>query len=129
MAALHGVVGLVRHTLLARDIAASVPEPTWQAMGQAASQIVFDGMVQQRQLAAVLAALHSAGIEPLLLKGYALAELIYPDPLARAHRPIWTCWCGPTRWSQPAKPWPAWAAHCPIGLRWRCNWPTPMICR
>jgi hypothetical protein len=83
LAALHGVVALVRPTLLALDAAASVPAPAWQAMSQAAAQIAFDGMVQQRQLAAALAALHSAGIEPLLLKGYALAELVYSDPLAR----------------------------------------------
>lgn len=83
LAALHGVVGLVRQALLALDAAASVPAPAWQAMSQAAAQIAFDGMVQQRQLAAAVAALHSAGIEPLLLKGYALAEMIYADPLAR----------------------------------------------
>ncbi len=83
LAALHGVVGLVRQTLAALGAAPRVPEPDWRAMEQAASQIAFDGMVQQRQLAAVVAALHHAGIEPLLLKGYALADLVYPDPLTR----------------------------------------------
>jgi hypothetical protein len=83
LAALHGVVGLVRDTLLAFDAAARVSQPAWRFMEQAASQIAFDGMVQQRQLAGVVAALRSAGIEPLLLKGYALADLVYPDPLVR----------------------------------------------
>ncbi len=83
LAALHGVVGLVRHKLLALQAAARVPEPAWLAMEQAAAQIAFDGMVQQRQLAGVVAALRSAGIEPLLLKGYALADLVYPDPVTR----------------------------------------------
>lgn len=83
LAALHGVVGLVRHTLAALDAASCVPDPSWRAMDRAAAQIAFDGMVQQRQLAGVVAALHNAGIEPLLLKGYALADLVYPDPLAR----------------------------------------------
>jgi hypothetical protein len=83
LAALHGVVGLVRHTLLAFDAATRVPEPAWRAMEQAAAQIAFDGMVQQRQLSAVVAALHGAGIEPLLLKGFALADLVYPDPVMR----------------------------------------------
>lgn len=83
LAALHGVVGLVRHTLAALGAVSRVPEPAWRAMEQAAAQIAFDGMVQQRQLAGVVAALHRAGIEPLLLKGYALADLVYPDPLTR----------------------------------------------
>jgi hypothetical protein len=83
LAALHGVVGLARRTLLAFDAAARVPAPAWRAMEQAAAQIAFDGMVQQRQLAAIVAALHGAGIEPLLLKGYALADLVYPDPVTR----------------------------------------------
>jgi hypothetical protein len=40
-------------------------------------------MVHLRQLAHVVEVLRSAGIEPLLLKGYALAELAYPDPVTR----------------------------------------------
>ncbi len=83
LAALHGVVGLVRPNLLALDAAFHVPEPAWQAMEQAAAQTAFDGMVHQRQLAEVIAVLRRAGIEPLLLKGYALAELVYPDPVTR----------------------------------------------
>jgi hypothetical protein len=83
LAALHGVVGLVRRNLLALDATPQAPGPVWQAMEQAAAQTAFDGMVHLRQLAGVVAALRSAGIEPLLLKGYALAELIYHDPVTR----------------------------------------------
>jgi hypothetical protein len=83
LAVLHGVVGLVRHNLLALHAAASVPEPSWRAMDQAAAQIAFDGMVQQRQLASVISVLRSVAIEPLLLKGFALADLVYPDPVTR----------------------------------------------
>ncbi len=83
LAALHGVVGLVRRNLLALEAASQVPEPAWRAMEQAAAQIAFDGMVHLRQLASVVAALRSAGIEPLLLKGYALADLVFPDPVTR----------------------------------------------
>ncbi len=83
LAALHGVVGLVRRNLLALDATSQAPGPVWQAIEQAAAQIAFNGMVQQRQLAGVIAALRSAGIEPLLLKGYALADLVYQDPLTR----------------------------------------------
>ncbi|HSN74813.1 MAG TPA: nucleotidyltransferase family protein [Anaerolineae bacterium] len=83
LAALHGVVGLVRHNLGALEAASRVPEPSWRAMEQAAAQTAFDGMVHLRQLAGVVAALCSAGVEPLLLKGYALADLVYPDPVTR----------------------------------------------
>jgi hypothetical protein len=83
LAALHGVVGLVRRNLLALDATPQAPGPVWQAMEQAAAQTAFDGMVHLRQLVGVVAALRSAGIEPLLLKGYALAELIYSDPVTR----------------------------------------------
>ncbi len=83
LAALHGVVGLVRHNLLALAAVPCVPEPSWRAMEQAAAQIAFDGMVHLRQLSGVVATLRSAGIEPLLLKGYALADLVYPDPVTR----------------------------------------------
>ena len=83
LAALHGVVGLVRHNLSALEAVACVPAPVWRAMEQAAAQIAFDGMVHLRQLAGVVATLRSAGIDPLLLKGYALADLVYPDPVSR----------------------------------------------
>ena len=83
LAALHGVVSLVRHNLAALGVTSQVPEPAWRAMEQAAAQIAFDGMVHLRQLADVVTALRRAGIEPLLLKGYALAELVYPDPVTR----------------------------------------------
>jgi len=83
LAALHGVVGLVRQNMVALQAASRVSEPAWQAMEQAAAQTAFDGMVHLRQLAGVVDALRSAGIEPLLLKGYALADLIYPDPVTR----------------------------------------------
>lgn len=83
LAALHGVVGLVRHNLVALEAASRVPEPSWRSMEQAAAQTAFDGMVHLRQLAGVVAVLRRAGIDPLLLKGYALADLVYPDPVTR----------------------------------------------
>jgi hypothetical protein len=83
LAALHGVVALVRRKLLALEVASGVPSWAWRAIEQATAQIAFDGMVHLRQLAGVVVALRSAGIEPLLLKGYALADLVYPDPVTR----------------------------------------------
>lgn len=83
LAALHGVVGLARRTLTALDAQASVPAQPWQALEAAATQIAFDGMLHLRETARMVAALAQAGIDPLLLKGQALADLLYGDPLLR----------------------------------------------
>ena len=83
LASLHGVVALVRHNLLALDARPFVPDPVWQAIEQASTQIAFDGMLRLRQTTQAVAALQSAGIEPVLLKGYALAALLYDDPIFR----------------------------------------------
>jgi hypothetical protein len=83
LASLHGVVGLVRHNLLALDARPFVPDPVWHAVEQAATQIAFDGMLRLRQTLQAVDALQSAGIEPILLKGYALAALLYDDPIFR----------------------------------------------
>lgn len=83
LASLHGVVALVRHNLVTLDARSSLPDHAWQAIDQAATQIAFDGMVRLRQTTQVLAALRSAGIDPVLLKGYALASLLYDDPIVR----------------------------------------------
>ena len=73
----------MRHNLLALDARTFVPDPAWYAIEQAATQIAFDGMLRLRQTAQAVAALQSAGIEPVLLKGYALAALLYDDPIFR----------------------------------------------
>jgi hypothetical protein len=83
LAALHGVVGLVRRKLAALDLQSCVPAPAWQAMDAAATQIAFDAMLHLRETAGMAAALEQAGIQPLLLKGQALADLLYDDPLIR----------------------------------------------
>ena len=83
LASLHGVVALVRHNLLALDARTFVPDPVWYAIEQASTQIAFDGMLRLRQTAQAVAALQSVGIEPVLLKGYALAALLYDDPIFR----------------------------------------------
>jgi len=83
LAALHGVVGLVRRKLAALELQASVPAPAWQAMEAAATQIAFDAMLHLRETEGMAAALGQAGIQPLLLKGQALADLLYDDPLIR----------------------------------------------
>lgn len=83
LAALHGVVGLVRRKLIACGVQTSVPAQAWQTIDAAATQIIFDAMLHQRELARMVAALRHAGIQPLLLKGQALADLLYDDALIR----------------------------------------------
>ncbi len=83
LAALHGVVGLVRRRLIAQRLQPSVPPAAWQAIDAAATQVTVDGMLALRETAGMAAALHGAGIQPLLLKGQALADLLYDDPLIR----------------------------------------------
>lgn len=83
LAALHGVVGLVRRNLTALGAGDVVPAAAWQRMQQAAAQVAFNGMLHVRRLAEVMGALRSAGIEPVALKGVALADLLYDDPALR----------------------------------------------
>lgn len=83
LAALHGVAGLVWRTLTAAEATQAVPEAARRALQAAATQVHFDGMVHVREMAAITAALAEAGIEPLWLKGHALADLLYDDPLIR----------------------------------------------
>lgn len=83
LAALHGVVALVRRNLVALDARPDVPETAWRAVDQASTQIAFDGMLRLRQTAEVLAALHESGITSVILKGPALASLLYDDPIVR----------------------------------------------
>ncbi len=89
LAQLHGVVGLVWRNLAALDIRAKVApaDDGWQqacqTMQRAAAQIAFDGMLQLHRLGQVVQALRSAGIEPIVLKGPVLADLVYGDPLLR----------------------------------------------
>lgn len=83
LAALHGVVGLVRRNLVALGASETLPSDAWQQVQNAANQVAFDGMLHARQLAQVIGALRNAGIEPVALKGVALADLLYDDPTVR----------------------------------------------
>ena len=83
LAALHGVVGLVRRNLLAMQAEDQVPARAWKAIEAAATQVAFDGVLQLRETDLITATLHEAGIEAILLKGMALGDLLYEDPLVR----------------------------------------------
>lgn len=83
LASLHGVVALVRRNLLALDARSTLPDPVFRAIDQASAQIAFDGLLHLHQTRLAVDALRQAGIEPILLKGHALAALVYDDPLVR----------------------------------------------
>lgn len=83
LAKLHGVVGLARHNLAASGAFEQVPPSVWQAIQTAAAQVALDGLVRLQALRLAVPALQASGVQPILLKGYALAALLYPDPLLR----------------------------------------------
>lgn len=83
LAALHGVVGLVRGNLAALGGEQVVAQAAWLNIQRAATQITFDGLVHASRLVEVVSALHSAGLKPLALKGVALAALLYHDAAVR----------------------------------------------
>lgn len=83
LAALHGVAGQVWHSLTAQDALQTVPQPAQNHLQAAVQQVHFDGMIHLREMALVTAALVAAGLEPIWLKGHALADLLYDDPLIR----------------------------------------------
>ena len=85
LAALHGVVGLVRRNLVTLGARAEVPVIAWQRMQDTANQIAFDEVLHASQLAQVIGALRAAGIIPVALKGVALAHLLYDDPTVRGY--------------------------------------------
>ena len=83
LAALHGVVGLVRRNLAILGAPDSVPAGAWQRIQDSANQTAFDGVLQLRETDSMAAVLNGAGIVPIVLKGHALADLLYDDPLVR----------------------------------------------
>lgn len=83
LAKLHGVVSLARHNLAVMGASGQVPPSVWQDMQMAAAQVALDGMVRLQALRLAVPALQANGVQPILLKGYALAALLYPDPLLR----------------------------------------------
>ena len=74
---------LLFHHLTAADAIGALPLParayleSWAAMSRARTTVLFD------ELGFVIDHLQRAGIEFFLLKGCALASLLYPDPLLR----------------------------------------------
>ncbi len=73
--------------LLLRRLRAGGAEAAAPALGQAYRQQVLDGALRVRQIEEVLAAYRAEGIDPLLVKGFAIARL-YPGPGLRPYSDI-----------------------------------------
>ncbi|MCB0240444.1 MAG: nucleotidyltransferase family protein, partial [Anaerolineae bacterium] len=71
-ARLHQVIALVTQNLTRYGLENCVPPQVWTQMRQALHGIRFDLLVQFEQVSRVLAALDSAAVDVLVLKGYGL---------------------------------------------------------
>jgi hypothetical protein len=78
-AELHGVEALLHSHLNSLDW----PAPLLQSLRTAAVQQAMWELRHQQLLAQTLHALHGSGIEPVLIKGSALAYSLYPNPVLR----------------------------------------------
>jgi Uncharacterised nucleotidyltransferase len=80
LAQVHGVMGLLRRRLYACDASEAVPEDARHTLNAWHSAQRIKHFTRAQQLADVLAAAAAHGIDPVLLKGSALAATAYPDP-------------------------------------------------
>jgi hypothetical protein len=76
----HGLAPLLHWRLRAVP---GVPEALREALRQRALQAAAIELARRAELVRVLALLHAQGLEPVLLKGAALAHTLYPEPHLR----------------------------------------------
>lgn len=79
----HGVAGLVRHRLRVGGHWHGVPDSAGRALDTWHGAMRFKHLARARQLAHILSAASAAGIDPIVLKGAALAAMAYPHPAMR----------------------------------------------
>jgi len=82
----HGVTFLVYSRLKPTAAWQTWPEDLRRALEQQTQTATTRDLIRARELAALLAALAGAGIEPLVMKGAALAHTHYPSPVLRARQ-------------------------------------------
>ena len=80
-AARHGLAGVLRHALAEAGV--GLPKAAEEALAHQALAGAAGAMKVKRLLFLALDALEGQGLRPVLLKGYALAARIYPEPLLR----------------------------------------------
>ena len=79
----HGIVPLLYWHVCSLGIKDQLPQDTVQLLRTAFLASVRRNTLAKRQLAEIISAFEGAGINPLVLKGAALAESVYPDPATR----------------------------------------------
>lgn len=82
----HGVQALLAHQLQQTPAGDDWPIALRQELSRIAANATARDLMRSRELARVLAALAEAGVEPLLIKGAALAYQIYPAPALRSRQ-------------------------------------------
>lgn len=82
----HGVLALLYHQLKLTPAWTEWPLEIRQELARTAADQATRDLLRTRELSRVLAALAAAGVEPLLMKGAALAYQIYPSPALRARQ-------------------------------------------
>ena len=82
----HGLTPLLYTHLQAADI--PIPAPIKEQLQACAMQHSHANRVRAKVLAEVLEAFQTAGIDALVLKGAALAHLVYPQPGSRPMRDV-----------------------------------------
>ncbi|OGO22532.1 MAG: hypothetical protein A2144_02235 [Chloroflexi bacterium RBG_16_50_9] len=83
LAAYQGVIPLVNHNLSVADFSSHIPQPCGNQLKQAYKYTVYRNVILTSELAHVVTALRSEGIETICLKGTALAEVIYGNACLR----------------------------------------------
>jgi len=82
----HGVLALLYHQLKLTPAWTEWPLEIRQELARTAADQATRDLLRTRELSRVLAALAATGVEPLLMKGAALAYQLYPSPALRARQ-------------------------------------------
>ena len=79
------ISALIHHQVTRRGRPSDWPENVRRELARAAHWSAATELVRSRETAAVLEALESAGVHPILLKGVPLAHVVYDSPSLRTH--------------------------------------------
>lgn len=83
-AELHEVSPLVWRNLSRLEMQSQVSSSAWQALDAIARQTMLDGTLRLFQSALVVRHVQEVSLAPVVLKGFAVGQLLYSDPVLRA---------------------------------------------
>mgnify|MGYP001334008697 CR=1 FL=1 len=81
---LHDIAPLVWRNMARLEANTQIPPEVRQQLEATARQTMLDGSWQLAQSAWLIERLQSAGFSPVVLKGFAVGDLVYSDPVLRA---------------------------------------------